>query len=457
MNIAVFGLGYVGVVSAACLAQRGHRVVGVDVNELKVDLVNQGRSPIIEEDIDDLVRAAHAGGRLRATTDWRDAVASTDMAWLCVSTPSQANGNIDRQYLCTVSEQIGAAIRERGSRYSVVVRSTTLPGTTREMLLPILERESGKRAGDGFGVCYHPEFLREGTAVKDFYAPPKIVIGATDPAAEEHLVALYADYDAPLVRTTIEVAEMVKYGDNVWHALKVGFANEIGAIAKQLGIDGRAVMEVFCRDTKLNLSEKYLTPGFAFGGSCLPKDVRALTYEGRRMDLELPIISSVLPSNQRHIDRAFNLIADRGHRRVGMLGLSFKAGTDDLRESPFVELAERLIGKGYELCIYDPYVKPSMVTGANREYIQAKIPHISRLMVDTAEELVGWAETVVVGHREAAYARLLDERRNGGGVPTVVDLIGLARGAAGEPQREESGAGARHDPNAESGYHGICW
>lgn len=445
MNIAVFGLGYVGVVSAACLAQRGHRVVGVDVNTLKVDLVNGGRSPIIEEGIDDLVRSAHAAGRVRATTDAADAIASTDMAWVCVSTPSQANGNIDRQFLRTVAEQIGSAIRTREAPYCVVVRSTTLPGTTRGMLLPILERASGKRAGEGFGVCYHPEFLREGSAVKDFHAPPKIVIGATDVASGEQLATLYADFDAPLVHTSIEVAEMVKYSDNAWHALKVGFANEIGALSKQLGIDGRAVMEVFCQDTKLNLSEKYLTPGFAFGGSCLPKDVRAITYEGRRVDLDLPILSAVLPSNQRHIERAFTMITDLGHRRVGLLGLSFKVGTDDLRESPFVELAERLIGKGYELRVYDPYVKPSMVTGANREYIQAKIPHISRLMIDTPEELLEWAETVVVGHREPAYAQLLEGRR-GSSVPAraVVDLVGVARGSYPEP-----------DP--ESQYHGICW
>jgi GDP-mannose 6-dehydrogenase len=451
MNIAVFGLGYVGVVSAACLAQRGHRVVGVDVNTLKVDLVNGGRSPIIEEGIDDLVRSAHAAGRIRATTNAADAIASTDMAWVCVSTPSQANGNIDRQFLGTVAEQIGTAIRDRETPYPVVVRSTTLPGTTRSMLVPILERASGKRAGEGFGVCYHPEFLREGTAVKDFHAPPKIVIGATDTASGELLATLYADFDAPLLRTSIEVAEMVKYSDNVWHALKVGFANEIGALSKQLGIDGRTVMEVFCHDTKLNLSAKYLTPGFAFGGSCLPKDVRALTYEGRRVDLDLPILSSVLPSNQRHIERAIAMITDLGHRRVGMLGLSFKVGTDDLRESPFVELAERLIGKGYELRIYDPHVKPSMVTGANREYIQAKIPHISRLMIDTPEELLGWAETVVVGHREPTYARLLEAREHGAPARAVVDLVGLA-GLAGLSSRKpyaEQGAGSE--------YHGICW
>jgi len=440
MNIAVFGLGYVGVVSAACLAQRGHRVVGVDVNRLKVDLVNDGRSPILEDGLDDLVQSARTSGRLRATGDWDDAVDSTDMAWVCVSTPSLPNGNIDRQYISAVCEQIGTAIRSRERRYHVVVRSTILPGTTAGMLIPILERSSGKRSGEDFGVTYHPEFLREGTSVKDFHAPSKIVIGASDLTSEEQLVALYADYDAPLVRTTMDISEMVKYSDNAWHALKVGFANEIGSLCKELAIDGRSVMQIFCRDTKLNLSEKYLTPGFAFGGSCLPKDVRALAYEGRRHDLELPILSSLLPSNQRHIERGLTLIIDQGNRRVGMLGLSFKVGTDDLRESPFVEIAERLIGKGHELRIYDPFVKLSMVTGANREYIQAKIPHISRLMVDSAEELVTWAETVVVGHREAAYTNLLTTRRDGASTPAVVDLAGLA------PEWRQ-----------ETGYHGVCW
>jgi GDP-mannose 6-dehydrogenase len=439
MDIAVFGLGYVGVVSAACLAQRGHRVVGVDVNRLKVDLMNDGCSPIIEEGLDELVQTARSSGRLRATHDWEDAVDATDMAWVCVSTPSLPNGNIDRRYLGTVCEQIGTAIRSREARYHVVVRSTILPGTTATMVIPILERTSGKRVGQDFGVCFHPEFLREGTSIQDFHAPPKIVIGASDAASEEQLAALYADYDAPLVRTAVEIAEMVKYSDNAWHALKVGFANEIGALCKELAIDGRSVMRVFCSDTKLNLSDKYLMPGFAFGGSCLPKDVRALVYEGRRLDLELPILSSVLPSNQRHVERGLAMIIDQGNRHVGMLGLSFKAGTDDLRESPYVEIAERLIGKGYELRIYDPYVKPSMVTGANREYIQAKIPHISRLMVDSAQELVTWAETVVVGHREPAYAELLTKRRDAGG-PAVVDLAGLPPEWRGE-----------------TGYNGLCW
>lgn len=437
MVIAIFGLGYVGVVSAACLAQRGHHVIGVDVNELKVDMVNRGHSPIIEADIGDLVCAARASGRLRATMDWREAVASSDMAWLCVSTPSQANGNIDRQYLSHVCEQIGSAIKDRESPYTIVVRSTALPGTTRTVLIPMLERHSGKAAGEGFGVCYHPEFLREGSAVKDFYSPPKIVIGATDARSEQQLAALYADYDAPLLRTTIEVAEMVKYSDNVWHALKVSFANEIGSVCKQLDIDGRAVMDIFCRDTKLNLSDKYLRPGFAFGGSCLPKDMRALAYEGRRLDLDLPLLSSVLPSNQKHIERAFSLIAEQGHRRVGMFGLSFKAGTDDLRESPLVEVAERLIGKGFDLRIFDANVNMSMVTGANREYIETRIPHISRLMLSSAQELLDWSETLVVGHAEGAFATMLKPAMQD---RVVIDLVGMFG-----------------DQRHESGYHGLCW
>ena len=443
MNIAVFGLGYVGVVSAACLAQRGHRVVGVDISALKVDLMNDGRSPIIEEGLDELVRAGRASGRIRATADWQDAVANTDMAWVCVSTPSLPNGNIDRRFLKTVCEQIGTGLKTRDARYTVVVRSTTLPGTTREVLIPTLEAASGKRVGTNVGVCYHPEFLREGSSVHDFHSPPKIVIGASDEVSADALASLYADYDAPLVQTTMEVAEMVKYSDNTWHAVKVGFANEIGALCKELSIDGRTVMEIFCRDTKLNLSDKYLRPGFAFGGSCLPKDLRALNYEGKRRDLELPLLSSILPSNQRHIDRALTLITDEGRRRVGMLGLSFKSGTDDLRESPYVEIAERLIGKGYELRIYDPYVKPSVVTGANRVYMEAKLPHMAALMVDDPDTLVAWADTIVVGHKTPGFADM------------------LARDRASSPDRERHAvidlSGMSEEWRGEAGYHGVCW
>ncbi len=437
MDIAIFGLGYVGAVSAACLAERGHTVIGVDTNPTKVDMLNQGKSPIVEAGLPELVANARASGRLRATDDWQEAVSTSDMAWICVSTPSQANGSIDTRFLKIVGEQLGRAIRARGRHYNVVLRSTVLPGTTRCELLPILETHSGMKVGQGFGLSFHPEFLREGSAVADFYGPSQVVIGGMEEATPAALASLYPDLQVPLTHTSIEVAEMVKYGANAWHALKVCFANEIGSFCKQHGIDGRDVMELFCQDRKLNLSEKYLRPAFAFGGSCLPKDLRALVYQARRLDLDLPLLGSMMPSNEQHVERAFDLIASQGRRRVGMLGLSFKAGTDDLRESPLVELAERLIGKGFDIRIYDPNVNLSVLLGANREYIQTRIPHVSRLMVNSAEELLQHAEVVVVGQNGGAYDDALGAL---GSDRLVIDLAGLT-------------------PNAPSSstYHGICW
>jgi GDP-mannose 6-dehydrogenase len=437
MDIAIFGLGYVGVVSAACLAEAGHRVVGVDVNQAKVDMVNRGQSPIVEPELSDLLARALANGRLRAVSDPEAAVRATQMAWVCVSTPSQPNGNLDRRFLAKVSEEIGAALRASGGRYVVVIRSTALPGTTRDVVVPLLQQASGKTAGHEFGVCYHPEFLREGSSVYDFANPPKIVVGASDPTSAEVLLSIYAHMDAPVVSTTIEVSEMVKYADNCWHAVKVAFGNEIGTICRRVGLDGRTVMDIFCQDRKLNLSDKYLRPGFAFGGSCLPKDLRAMTYEARRLDLELPLLASVMTSNQRHIERALDMVVARDSRRVALLGLSFKAGTDDLRESPLVELAERLIGKGYDLRIFDSSVNLSMVVGANRRFIENRIPHIAQLLVDDAATAVDHGEIIIVGHRDpsfaAALARLPDTR-------AVIDLAGLAEAAT------DHGA-----------YHGICW
>ncbi len=437
MRIAVFGLGYVGVVSASCLADQGHQIIGVDISSAKVDAIKAGRSPIVEPEVEALLAESVRSGRLTATDDWRRAVNDTDMAWLCVSTPSLPNGNIDRRHLGTVGEEIGQALRDRSDRYTVVVRSTALPGTTRDALVPRIEQHSGRRLGDGWGVCYHPEFLREGTSVQDFSTPSKIVIGASDPEAETLLASLYTGSPAPFVCCTIEVAEMVKYADNAWHALKVAFANEIGTVCKEVGLDGRRVMEIFCLDRKLNLSEKYLRPGFAFGGSCLPKDLRALAYEGRRLDLTLPLVEAVLPSNQRHLERALRLIADAGSRNVGLLGLSFKPDTDDLRESPFVELAEQLIGKGFRLRVFDPHVNMAMVAGANRQYIDTRIPHIASLLVNGLDELLAESEVVVIGHlepgqREAFRARL--------GRRTVVDL-----------------AGTLADTRPDGTYRGICW
>ena len=437
MDIAIFGLGYVGVVSAACLAEAGHRVVGVDVNGTKVDMVNRGLSPIVEPEVADLLARAVAGGRLRATCDPGEAVASSQMAWVCVSTPSQSNGNIERRFLAKVSEEIGAALQAASGRYIVVIRSTALPGTTRDVVIPRLEASSGKAAGADFGVCYHPEFLREGSSVYDFAHPPKIVVGATEPQSADALLSLYSRIDAPVVATTIEISEMVKYADNCWHAIKVAFGNEIGTLSRRVGLDGRAVMDIFCQDEKLNLSEKYLRPGFAFGGSCLPKDLRALVYEAKRLDLELPLLSAVLPSNQRHIERALELIADRESRRVALLGLSFKPGTDDLRESPLVELAERLIGKGYDLRIFDSNVNLSMVVGANRRFIETRIPHIAQLLVSDPVEAVEHADTVVIGYRDPAFLSAITRV---GGTRSVIDLAGLDAASGGDGT-----------------YHGICW
>ena len=388
MKLSVFGLGYVGVVAAGCLAADGHETIGVDPNRDKVDLVNAGNSPIIEKDIGEMVEAAVRNGLLRATTDAAEAVRASDMALVCVGTPSQRNGSLDLTYVRRVCEEIGRAIGEKDDYFVVVIRSTILPGTMRGLIVPVLEEASGKKAGVDFGVCNNPEFLREGTAVYDYRNPPKTVIGELDERSGAMLADLYADLDAPLIRTSVEVAETVKYIDNVWHATKVAFANEVGAVCKSLDIDSHKVMDIFCLDTKLNLSSYYMRPGFAFGGSCLPKDVRAFNYRANSLDLDLPLIGSIMASNERHIDRGFELVTRGGKKKVGILGFSFKAGTDDLRESPIVELIERLLGKGYELSLYDRNVSIAALKGGNRDYILNHIPHISRLMRASAEEVV---------------------------------------------------------------------
>jgi GDP-mannose 6-dehydrogenase len=437
MRISVFGLGYVGAVSAACLARDGHEVIGEDPTDVKVDLINSGKTPIIEKDVGEMIAAAVRDGRLRATQDAADAVRRSEISLICVGTPSQLNGSLDLKYIRRVCEDIGAALREKGDRHVVVVRSTMLPGSMRTVVIPALEEASGKKAGRDFGVCINPEFLREGTAVHDFYHPPKTVIGEIDAASGEALAAIYARIEAPLVRTDIETAEMVKYTDNVWHALKVGFANEIGNICKGLGIDGHQVMDIFCKDTKLNLSPYYLKPGFAFGGSCLPKDVRALTYRARTLDLDLPILNAILPSNERQVERGLHMVTDKEKRRVGVLGMSFKAGTDDLRESPVVEVIERLIGKGFEIRIYDRNVQLASLVGANRDYILNRIPHISRLMVGTVDEVLAFGQTIVIGNGATEFQGVTERLRPG---QVVVDLVRISNGRS-EPGR----------------YEGICW
>lgn len=439
MNISIFGLGYVGAVSAACLANDGHTVIGVDPNEIKVDLMNKGKTPIVEHKTEELIANAVACGKLTSVTSASVAVDATEISLVCVGTPSQVNGDLDLTYVQQVCEQIGLAIKEKDQFHTVVIRSTMLPGSMRNLVIPVLEQYSNKQAGQHFGVCNNPEFLREGTAVNDYYNPPKTVIGETDSRSGELLASIYEKFTAPMIRTDVETAEMVKYVDNVWHALKVGFANEIGNICKSLELDGHNVMDIFCQDTKLNLSPYYLKPGFAFGGSCLPKDIRALTYKARSLDLDLPILNSILPSNQLQVENAIRLVMTGSHRRIGILGISFKAGTDDLRESPLVELIERLLGKGYDIRIYDRNVRLASLTGANRDYIVNKIPHISRLMVDEMDDLIAHSETIIVGNSDELFEDIKSRVSKG---QRIVDLIRIARSTP-------TPAGVE--------YEGICW
>ncbi len=426
MRVSVFGLGYVGSVSAACLAVRGHKVVGVDVQPGKVELINQGRSTVIEEQIGDITAAAVSSGGLRATSDVAEAVRLTDVCLVCVGTPSAANGSLSTTYLERVAHEIGKQIGEQQTRQSVVFRSTMLPGTCESLLIPILEKASGLQAGLDFGVAVNPEYLREGSSVRDFYDPSKIVIGALDPASGDIVAELHDGLPGQTFRVPIAVAEMTKYVDNAFHGVKIGFANEIGSICRALGLDSHDVMDIFVADRKLNISTAYLRPGFSFGGSCLPKDLRGLVYAARKADLTLPILENVLLSNEHHLRRALGLITQIGKRRVGMFGLSFKPGTDDLRKSPFVDLAERLIGKGYDLRIYDANVSLSHLLGANREYVETRLPHLQRLLADSAQEVVEHAEICVVGSRDAIVCKALQSAGN----RPIVDLVRLPDSAA---------------------------
>jgi GDP-mannose 6-dehydrogenase len=402
-RISVFGLGYVGSVTAACLADRGNQVIGVDPQAPKVDAINGGHAPILEEGLGDLVARNVTAGRLRATCDAEEAVRRSDLTIICIGTPSRANGDLDLGGVLHACGEIGSALRRRSDGHIIVVRSTVLPGTIRERVAPALEAASGKRRREGFLLAHNPEFLREGTAIRDFHNPPKTVIGADDPRAAAALRALCAEIDGPVLVTTVEAAEMVKYADNAWHALKIAFSNEIGNVCKAAGIDSYEVMRIFCHDTKLNISAAYLRPGFAFGGSCLPKDLRALTYLGRRLDLDLPVLGSVMPSNRIQVEHALHRIVAMGRRRVSVLGFSFKPGTDDLRESPLVELVERLLGKGFDIRLYDRNVNLARLIGANREFVFRAIPHIASLMVNDVEKALEHAELVVVGYDEPEF------------------------------------------------------
>jgi GDP-mannose 6-dehydrogenase len=438
-TVGVYGLGYVGCVSAVCLASRGCRVVGVDVNRDKVESLQHGRSPVVEEKIGDLTAQVVTAGMLTVTTDARAAVLSTDISLICVGTPSTPGGGLSTKFLEQVSSEIGAALADTDRWHVVVYRSTMLPGTCENLLIPILEQASGKRAGVDFGVCVNPEFLREGTSVRDFLDPPKTVVGVSDPRTGDTVLGLYEGLPGPRFQVPIKVAEMSKYVDNSFHALKVCFANEIGALCSALALDSHAIMDIFLADTKLNIGPAYLRPGFAFGGSCLPKDVRALTHTARRNDVDIPLLANLLSSNESHLRRAVDLVVADGRRNVGIFGLSFKPGTDDLRESPMVELAERLIGKGFNVKIHDSNVTLSRLIGANRTYINDRLPHIGDVLIDDVDAVLEHAEVLIVGSRAPevvdAIARAASDR-------LIVDLVRLPN--AGQ---------LRGGPN----YRGIGW
>ena len=439
LSVSIFGLGYVGSVSAACFASMGHRVIGVDVSRAKVEMMDSGRTPIVEARMSELVAEASKACRLHATTDAAQAVLDSDVSFVCVGTPSLKSGKLDLSHIENVAKQIGAAIKQKQSPHVFVLRSTVLPGTTESVVIPILEKESGKQCGRDFTVCYNPEFMREGSAVADFLQPPYTILGARDSAHLAPLRELYKDTPATLYETTISVAEMVKYFSNCYHAVKVGFANEMGTMCKHLGVDAQAVTRIFTSDTRLNISPAYLSPGFAFGGSCLPKDLRAITYKAKELDLKLPLLESLMPSNAEHVDRAFEMVMDTGKKKIAQLGLSFKAGTDDLRESPQVQLIKRLLGEGLEVRIWDEDVSLGRIAGANRQYIEEVIPHIGSVLSADLEGVLRGAEVVILGNKSASrdqLAKYLQPEQ------IVIDLVHL------DPARRPQGAKT---------YDGICW
>jgi len=437
MKVSVFGLGYVGCVSAACLANGGVQVIGVDINEAKVDTINSGRSPIVEPGIEHLISAAVRQGTLSATTDPVKAVSESDISFVCVGTPGKPNGSLDLTYVKRACQQIGSALEGVAKYHIVAVRSTLLPGLTEEVVVPRLEVYSGKREGLDFGVAVNPEFLREGTAIYDFNTPPFTLVGARNEDAIGPLQKLYGKVKAPFIAGNVKEIESVKYACNSFHALKVTFANELGNILKQLGVDSHRVMEIFCKDNKLNLSPYYLKPGFAFGGSCLPKDLRALIYKARELDVDVPVLNAIMSSNRLQVERAVDLVLETGRKSVGVLGLSFKPGTDDLRESPMVSVIETLIGKGLNLAIYDREVEVAKIFGANKDYLERVIPHISRLMKTSMDAVVEQSEVIVIGKQQEEFLALSDKLNNG---RIVVDLVRLFNGV-----------------NDKKSYEGICW
>jgi GDP-mannose 6-dehydrogenase len=436
-SISIFGLGYVGSVSAACFAHMGHRVVGVDVSSAKVEMMASGRSPIVEARMTELVAEAHQASLLSATTDPCAAILQSEISFVCVGTPSLRSGKLDLSHVEHVASGIGEALKRKDSYHVVVLRSTVLPGTTESLVIPAIEKASGKRAGKDFAVCYNPEFMREASAVADFLNPPYTIVGAGDPSQRTLIRELYSGLPGQFFETSIRVAEMVKYVSNVFHAVKVCFGNEIGTLCKGMGVDSEEVTRIFTSDTKLNISPAYLSPGFAFGGSCLPKDLRAVTYKAKELDLKLPMLESLLPSNAEQLDRAVEAVLRSNKRKISVLGLSFKSGTDDLRESPQVQLVKRLLGEGCQLRIWDKDVSLGRLAGSNRQYIEEVIPHIGSLLSSDLPEVVKSGEVVIVGTK-VDKEQLNEHLRDG---QMVIDLVNLSSKAR---------------PKAAS-YEGICW
>jgi GDP-mannose 6-dehydrogenase len=425
LKVSVFGLGYVGCVSAACLARDGHQVVGVDVDNRKVKAITDGHAPFFEPGLEEILTEAKDRGTLYATANEAEAIRSTDLALICVGTPSERNGEVRQEHLRGVFETIGRALKDIHKPYIVVLRSTVLPHIVENVLIPILTRYSGKALGDSIQFCYNPEFLREGTAVRDFYEAPMIVIGRNNELAANAVAELYSKVNAPIVQTDIPTACLVKYVCNAFHALKVAFANEVGQLSECLDVDGRRLMEIVCLDTKLNIAPAYLTPGFAFGGSCLPKDLRAVVVESRRRTLALPVIQSILPSNKAHLENCIESVLSIGAKKVGLFGLTFKEGTDDLRESPAVELAETLIGKGMELSIYEPTISPHTIHGTNLKFIEDNIPHIWKLLTTDLVALMRNSAVIVflkkLSEQERASLKILEAGQ------TCIDFVGALR------------------------------
>lgn len=437
-RISIMGLGYVGAVCCACQANDGHTVIGVDVNKQKLDLIASGKAPIVEAQLDDLLSVAVDKGTLTTSSDVEYAIQNTDITFVCVGTPSDKNGGLDLTFVERVCEDIGAALKNKSEFHLVVIRSTVLPGTVMGVVKPILERTSGLVAGQDFGLATNPEFLREGTAINDYHNPPMTVIGCLDTKSEEMLTELYAGLPCKLISIPIESAELVKYSCNAWHATKVAFANEIGSLAKAFDVDGRDVMKVLCEDTVLNLSSYYMRPAFAFGGSCLPKDLRALDHSARSKHIQLPLVHAVLESNRKHIYKAYSLISKIGKTRIGLLGLSFKSGTDDLRESPLVELASILTGKGYDLQIYDPNLQsvPERLKVDSSFSRHVPFPYLLRLLNNDVDQVIDFADLVIIGNQEPEFieiAKALPEEKH------ILDLVGVMEG------------------KSQASKHGICW